>query len=154
MAWMWAASAAGFLGVLAWRVRETRRAVTVRSIVLPPLAMSTGFCMFLLSPFRTPWLWGLAAFLAGYFVLSYPLVRSSVLTRVRDEVVLRGSPAFLLVILVLAVLRLVLRRYVDDVVPPLESAALFFVLAFGMIVRWRIDMLLQYQTLTRDRPRS
>lgn len=151
---MWAASAAGFLGVLAWRVRETRRAVTLRAIVIPPLAMSTGFCMFFLPPFRMPWLWGLAAFLAGYFVLAYPLLRTSVLTRVREEIILRGSPAFLFVILGLALARFALRSYIDDVVPPLETAALFFVLAFGMIVRWRLDMYLQFQALSRGSGRG
>ena len=154
MAWLWAASAAGFVGVLAWRVRETRRAITLRAILLPPLAMSSGFSMFLLPPFRLPWLWGLSAFLAGYFLLSYPLLRTSVLVRGPDQITLRASPAFLLVILGLAGLRFALRSYVDDVVPPLATAALFFLLAFGMIVRWRLDMLVQYQSLTRTPARS
>jgi membrane protein CcdC involved in cytochrome C biogenesis len=29
-----------------------------------------------------------------------------------------------------------------------QTAGLFFVLAFGMIVRWRVKMLLQYRALT------
>ena len=37
---------------------------------------------------------------------------------------------------------------------PLATAALFFLLAFGMIVRWRLDMLVQYQSLTRTPARS
>jgi len=44
----------GLLGVLAWRVREGRTAVTVKKIVLPPLGMATGFCMFLVPAFRVP----------------------------------------------------------------------------------------------------
>ena len=40
--------------VLAWRVREGRTAVTLRKIVIPPLGMATGFCMFLVPAFRIP----------------------------------------------------------------------------------------------------
>lgn len=145
---MWVASAAGMLAVIAWRVRETRRALTARSIILPPLAMSTGLFMFLVPQFRMPWWWALAAFLAGFFVLSYPLLRTSVLTRVQDQIVLRGSPAFMIVILGLAIVRFALRSYIDEIVPPLETAAIFFLLALGMIVRWRADMFRQFRALS------
>jgi membrane protein CcdC involved in cytochrome C biogenesis len=59
---------AGALAVLAWRIRETQRPLTRRSIVLPPLAMSTGLAMFLAPGFRVPWSWALGAFLAGGLV--------------------------------------------------------------------------------------
>ncbi|HET9441356.1 MAG TPA: cytochrome c biogenesis protein CcdC [Longimicrobiales bacterium] len=148
MEWMWAASAVGMLAVIIWRVRETRRAMTTRSIILPPLAMSTGLLMFVVPQFRMPWWWALVAFLAGFFLLSYPLLRTSVLTRVQDQIVLRGSPAFMIVILGLALVRFALRSYIDEIVPPLETAAVFFLLAFGMIVRWRADMFRQFRALS------
>jgi hypothetical protein len=59
---------AGALAVLAWRIRETQRPLTRRSMVLPPLAMSTGLAMFLAPGFRVPWSWALGAFLAGGLV--------------------------------------------------------------------------------------
>ena len=43
--------------------------------------------------------------------------------------------------------RTALRAYVERVVTPLQTGALFFVLAFGMILRWRIGMLLEYRRL-------
>ncbi|MEO6910611.1 MAG: CcdC protein domain-containing protein, partial [Edaphobacter sp.] len=36
----------GFAGVMVWRVREGRSAVTARKILIPPFGMATGFCMF------------------------------------------------------------------------------------------------------------
>ena len=41
-----AASLVGAGGVIAWRLHETRRAVTPPRIVIPPLGMSTGLAMF------------------------------------------------------------------------------------------------------------
>ena len=58
-------SLVGLAGVLTWRVREGRSVVTLKKIVMPPLGMATGFCMFFYPPCRVPFLWGLAAFLIG-----------------------------------------------------------------------------------------
>jgi membrane protein CcdC involved in cytochrome C biogenesis len=144
---MLAASAIGMSAVVAWRIRETRRALSVPAIVLPPLGMSTGFIMFVRPEFRLPPMWAAVAFLAGFLVFSYPLIRTSRLTRVENQVLLRGSRTFLLVILVLAALRLALHGYVEHIVSPMQTAGIFFVLAFGMIVRWRADMLIKYRAL-------
>ena len=121
------------------------------AIVLPPLGMSTGFIMFVRPEFRVPVLWSVLAFLAGFLVFSYPLIRTSVLARSGDQVLLRGSPAFLVVILLLAAIRLALHGYIGQFVSTLQTAGIFFVLAFGMIVRWRADMLIKFQAL-QSRP--
>jgi len=144
---------AGAVAVLAWRLRETQRPVTRRSIVLPPLAMSTGLAMFLVPGFRVPWPWALGAFLTGALVLSIPLLWTSRLERRGDVVVMGRSRAFLVILLGLAALRLLLRDSVGHLLPPRETAAIFFLLAFGMIVRWRAWMLAAYSRLA-DGPAS
>lgn len=144
-----AAAVLGTLAILAWRVRESRRAVTTRSIVIPPVGMSTGFSMFVMPAFRVPWTWGFVAFACGAIVLAYPLLASSSLTREGDVVMMRRSNGFIAVILGLAALRLLLRSYVGTFVSAPQTAGLFFVLAFGMIVRWRTWMLLEYRRLAR-----
>lgn len=140
-------SLAGAAAVMAWRVRETQRPVSTRSIVLPPMMMSTGFCMFLRPEFRVSWLWAAAAFGLGALVLSYPLLRTSRLAREGDTVVMRRSRAFLLILLGLVAVRLALRDYVGTLLPVPQTAAVFFILAFGMIVRWRAWMLAEYRKL-------
>jgi membrane protein CcdC involved in cytochrome C biogenesis len=141
------ASLVGAAVVLAWRVQETQTPVSTRKIVIPPLGMSTGFAMFSAPAMRIPWTWGLGAFLAGALVLSYPLAHTSRLTRAGDEVRMQRSKAFLWILLGLVALRFALRSWVERYVSPLQTAALFFVLAFGMILRWRASMLVEYLRL-------
>ncbi len=138
---------AGGVAVLAWRVQETRAPISARRILLPPLGMSTGFSMFLVPAMRVPLAWAAAAFVLGAAVLSWPLARTSRLQLEDDVVWLRRSNAFLLVILALLALRLALRDYVGHFLTPEKTAAVFFILAFGMIVRWRAGMYLQYKRL-------
>ena len=47
-------SVVGAAAVMAWRVQEGRTAVTVKKILIPPLGMATGFCMFLVPACRIP----------------------------------------------------------------------------------------------------
>jgi membrane protein CcdC involved in cytochrome C biogenesis len=138
----------GGAGVLVWRWHETRTPVTAKKIVIPPLAMATGFAMFLAPPLRVPWTWAAAAFLAGAVLLAIPLMRSSSLERTGDVVIMRRSPGFLLILLGLLALRIALHEWVGSHVSPAQTAALFFVLAFGMILRWRAGLYRRYRALT------
>jgi membrane protein CcdC involved in cytochrome C biogenesis len=142
----------GALAVLAWRLHESRRPVSLRGLIIPPLGMSTGFSMFAVQAFRVPWTWGLSAFVLGAALLAQPVIHTSRLTREGDVVMMRRSPWFIVIILVLAALRLALREYVGTLISPQQTAGLFFILAFGMIVRWRCSLFFQYQRLTGNRP--
>jgi membrane protein CcdC involved in cytochrome C biogenesis len=147
-------SLAGAAAVLAWRVRETTRPVTVRKIVLPPLGMSSGFCMFGYPPARIPTLWALSAFAIGALLLSYPLLKSSRLVRRGDVVMLERSKAFLWILLGLVAVRLAARSYVEQYVSPLQTGSIFFIMAFGMIVRWRMLMYREYRQLQASAARN
>jgi membrane protein CcdC involved in cytochrome C biogenesis len=140
----------GTLAVLAWRVHEGRSAVTVRKIVIPPLGMATGFSMFFMEGFRVPWLWGIAAYLIGAVGLAYPLLRTSRLEKRGEVVMMQRSNAFFSVILALAAVRLFARGYLDSVITVKQSAALLYLVAFGMISRWRFAMLMEYRKVTQS----
>jgi membrane protein CcdC involved in cytochrome C biogenesis len=142
-------SIVGAAVVMLWRVSETRRPISARKILIPPMGMATGFAMFVVPVFRIPWTWALDAFLLGALVFAYPLLRSSRLVREGDHVMLQRSNAFLAVLLVLAAVRIGARGYLDEILSVQQTAGLFFILAFGMILRWRTRMFLQYRTLTR-----
>ena len=139
----------GLFAVLVWRVREARGAVSVKKIVIPPLGMATGFCMFVVPAFRVPWTWAILALLIGAVALAYPLLLTSRLVRQGDVILMQRSNAFFTVILVLAAIRLLARGYLDTVLSVEQTGALFYLLAFGMIVRWRTRMYLEYRKLAR-----
>ncbi len=141
-------SIVGFVAVMIWRVREGRTAVTIRKIVIPPLGMATGFCMFFVPAFRVPYAWVAAAFAIGALILAYPLLRTSRLTLDGETVMMHRSNAFFVIVVALALVRILARSYLDTVISVEQSAALFFVLAFGMILRWRMSMFFEYRRLT------
>lgn len=146
------ASVAGLAGVLVWRVREGRTAVTARKILIPPLGMATGFSMFVMPAFRVPWTWAIIAFLIGAIALAYPLLLTSSLQRTGEVIMMKRSGAFFTVVIVLAAIRYLARGYFDRLLTMEQTGALFFVLAFGMILRWRMDMFFKYRALTgRDK---
>src|SRR5580700_8147625 len=130
------ASAFGAVVIIIWRIKEGQSAVTLKTIVIPPLGMATGFCMFIVPAFRIPWLWALAAFLIGAILLAWPLLATSRLHREGDKVIMKRSSMFIVVIIVLAAIRILARNYFDRLLTVEQTGALFFVLAFGMILRW------------------
>ncbi len=138
----------GLVGVLTWRVREGRTAVTLKMIVMPPLGMATGFCMFFAPQCRIPWEWGVGAFLIGAVVFAYPLLLTSDLHLKNGVIMMKRSSAFFAVIVVLALVRYLARGYFDRYLSLLQTGALFYLLAFGMILRWRLKLLFAYRALT------
>jgi membrane protein CcdC involved in cytochrome C biogenesis len=142
------ATLAGLAAVLVWRVREGRTAVTLRKILIPPAGMATGFCMFLVPAFRVPVLWAAAAFVIGAVALAYPLLLTSRLERTGDVIMMKRSGAFFAVVIVLAAIRYLARGYFDRLLTIEQTGALFFVLAFGMILRWRLSMFFEYRALS------
>lgn len=138
----------GAVAVLVWRIREGQTPVTLRKILIPPAGMATGFSMFIVPVFRFPWTWALAAFLIGAVLLAWPLLRTSRLHREGDVIMMKRSSAFLVVIIVLAAVRFAARGYFNRIMSIEQTGGLFFILAFGMILRWRLNMYFQYRALT------
>lgn len=141
-------SLAGLCAVLAWRIREGRTAVTLKKIVMPPLGMATGFSMFFVPALRVPFTWAMSAFLIGAIVFAYPLLLTSSLKREGDAIMMKRSGAFFTVVIVLAAVRYLARGYFDSLLTLEQTGALFFVLAFGMILRWRASLFFAYRKLT------
>jgi membrane protein CcdC involved in cytochrome C biogenesis len=144
------ASAAGLVAVTMWRLREARSAVSLKKIVIPPLGMATGFSMFFVPAFRIPLEWAGIAFVIGASALSVPLLLTTRLERRGDAVMMKRSSAFLAVILVLAAVRFLARGYFDTILTAEQTAGMFFILAFGMIICWRAKMLVDFLRLTSE----
>ncbi|MCD1257978.1 cytochrome c biogenesis protein CcdC [Paenibacillus athensensis] len=146
-----AVSLIGSLGmalmVMLLRFRAAARPVNAMKIWMPPLGMSTGFFMFAAPSTRIPWLWALCAFAIGVVFFAYPLIRTSRLTARGGAVYMERSKAFMGILLLLLAVRLLLHEYVEAYVSIFQTGALFFILAFGMIVPWRVAMYVRYRRL-------
>jgi membrane protein CcdC involved in cytochrome C biogenesis len=145
-------SLVGLVAVTMWRLREAKTAVSLKKIVIPPLGMATGFSMFFVPAFRIPWAWAGLAFVIGAVALAWPLLLTTRLERRGDAVMMKRSSAFLAVILVLAVIRFAARGYFDTVLTAQQTAGVFFILAFGMIICWRAKMLMDFRRITAELP--
>ena len=138
------------LMVIVVRVRGSGKPTNARKILIPPLGMSTGFFMYIVPATHEPFRYAVYAFLVG-MVFSYPLILTSKMYRGDDELVyLKRSKSFVLILLVMLILRVVLHEYVGQYVTILQTGSIFFVLAFGMILPWRIAMLIRYRKLTHQ----
>jgi len=140
----------GGIALVWWRMRETRVPVTARSILIPPLGMSTGLFMFISPLTWIPWSWAVVALATGALVFSWPVVRSSRLEARDGHIYLQRSPWFLVILLGLLAVRLLLHDYIGHLISPLQTAAVFFLLAFGMIVRWRLGMYRDFRAIGRN----
>jgi membrane protein CcdC involved in cytochrome C biogenesis len=104
--------------------------------------------MFFVPAFRFPFTWAIGAFLTGAILLAWPLLATSSLRREGDAIMMKRSGAFFAVIIVLAAVRYFARGYFDAYLTLEQTGGLFFVLAFGMILRWRLSLYLSYRALT------
>ncbi|WP_411344880.1 CcdC family protein [Paenibacillus sp. WLX1005] len=129
------------------RSRTNHRPVNAKKILIPPLGMSTGFFMFVLPDFRVSWLWALGAFLAGWLLFSYPLIRGTRFEHNGTDIVVQRSKSFLFILLGLLMIRLLLHRFIEQYISIPQTAGVFFILAFGTLLHWRLDMYRKYRKL-------
>ncbi|MDF2681423.1 MAG: cytochrome c biosis protein CcdC [Brevibacillus sp.] len=130
------------------RMRRQKKPVSAKSIILPPFFMATGFAMFFLPEAATPPMYDFTAFLVG-LVFSIPLILTSRFEIVGQDVYLKRSKAFFIILMGLLVIRLIIKVLINDSFTPIQTGGLFFLLAFGMLVPWRIAMLYMYRQLTK-----
>jgi membrane protein CcdC involved in cytochrome C biogenesis len=135
--------------VILLRIRNTKKPISIRKIIMPPIGMSTGFLMFVYPPLRFPLHWGFIDFAIGAILFSIPLIITSKFEQVGNEVFLRRSKAFIVILLTILSIRLLLHSYVEQWVSISQTAALFFVLAFGMLIPWRVAMYFQFVKLKK-----
>lgn len=148
------ASLIGAAAVILWRIREGRSAVTMKKILIPPAGMATGFCMFAMPAFYIPWSWALISFVLGCTLFAWPLLATTRLYRQGEVIMMKRSAAFLIVIVVLAAVRFFARGYFDSLLTVPQTGALFFILAFGMIFIWRVNMFVKYRRLVSRLPQE
>ncbi|MGG1576028.1 CcdC family protein [Fictibacillus sp. NRS-1165] len=126
------------------RLKATKKPASLKKIILPPLFMSTGFLMFLFPEFRMPWWEAGESFLVGC-LFSIFLIKTSKFEKRGREIYLIRSKAFVAILISLFLIRMAMKTYLGHQITYTETSGLFFIVAFGMILPWRIAMYFGYQ---------
>lgn len=132
------------------RMKSIQKPTSAKKILLPPLGMSTGFVMFLYPKTHIPLSWAILAFVAGAIFLAIPLIMTSQFQIIENHIYLKPSRAFFYLLVLLLIVRLSLHTYIEQFISLYQTAGLFFMLAFGMLLPWRIAMYIQYKKFNQQ----
>ncbi|MET1013047.1 MAG: cytochrome c biogenesis protein CcdC [Paenisporosarcina sp.] len=135
--------------VMTVRMKAAKRPATAKKIILPPLFMSTGALMFVFEYFRVPPLQIIEAIGVG-LLFSTVLIWTSKFEIKDGYIYLKQSKAFIFILIGLLIIRLIAKLILSSTIDIGELSGMFWLLAFGMIVPWRIAMLLQYIKLKKS----
>lgn len=130
------------------RMKAAKQPTNVKKIILPPVFMSTGALMFLVPMFRITPAQVLEAFAVGT-LFSILLIRTSKFEVRDNEIYLQRSKAFIYILIGLLLLRLIMKSILGQYISFGETSGMFFILAFGMILPWRLAMLYSYKKLEK-----
>ncbi|WP_010649142.1 CcdC family protein [Oceanobacillus massiliensis] len=130
------------------RLRASKKPASVKKIILPPVFMSTGALMFVFPEFHVAWIQVLEAFLVGMF-FSLFLIKASRFEVRGSDIYLKPSKAFPVILISLLVVRLIIKLIIGSQISVGETSGMFFILAFGMIITWRLAMLYRYLQLRK-----
>ena len=137
------------IGVMFIRLKAAKKPPTSTKIVIPPIFMSTGACMYLLPEFRLTTSEILEAIVVG-LIFSIFLIKTSKFEVRGQEIYLKRSKAFIFILIGLLVVRIVFKSYLSQSLDVGQLSGMFFLLAFAMIVSWRIAMFRSYTKLQKE----
>lgn len=132
------------------RIKSSHKPTSAKKILLPPLGMSTGFVMFLYPKTHIPLTWAILAFLAGAIFLAIPLIITSKFQIIENKIYLKPSRSFFYLLVLLLVVRLSFHSYIEQYISLYQTAGLFFMLAFGMLLPWRVAMYVQFKKFAQQ----
>lgn len=155
MDWMVAASSVAAvlmgLGALFVRMKAAKKPASARKIIMPPLFMSTGALMFLFPMFRVTGLELLEAAAVGC-LFSILLIKTSNFEIRGQHIYLKRSKAFPIILMTLLVIRIIGKLVLSTSIDLGQLGGMFFILAFSMILPWRLAMFRKYYVLKRQLP--
>ncbi|CAM4366121.1 membrane protein [Bacillus manliponensis] len=137
------------LGAMVVRLKAAKKPATLKKIVLPPFFMSTGALMYIVPEFRLTPFEILEAVAVGLF-FSIFLIKTSKFEVRGQEIYLKRSKSFVFILLGLLVARIVFKTYLSQSIDLGQLSGMFFLLAFAMIVSWRVAMYRSFTKLQRE----
>nr|WP_263313384.1 CcdC protein domain-containing protein [Mammaliicoccus sp. Marseille-Q6498] len=134
------------LVVIVIRMKAQNYPTNARKIVLPPFFMATGALMYVVPYFRLNGEEILEAVLVGIF-FSLFLIFTSNFEIKGSEIYMKRSKLFPVILISLLIIRSVGKFFLSNSIDPGQLAGMFFLLAFSMIVPWRIAMYIKFKKL-------
>lgn len=136
------------IGMIFFRLKVAQSPTSAKRIILPPIFMSSGAFMFLIPAFRVPFTQVIEALLVGV-LFSILLIKFSIFEIKNGEIYLIPSKAFAFILFGLLFVRIVIKIIIGSHISLGETSGMFFLLAFGMIISWRLAMLYKYKKLEK-----
>ncbi|KIX89737.1 cytochrome C biogenesis protein CcdC [Staphylococcus microti] len=134
--------------VIVVRMRAQQYPVNEKKIILPPVFMSTGALMYVVPYFRLTHTEIIESIVIG-MLFSTVLMMTSHFEVKGSDIYLKKSKAFPIVLISLLIIRTVLKVFLGSSINAGELAGMFFLLAFSMLLPWRLAMLYRYQQLKK-----
>jgi len=131
------------------RARVARKPTSAKKIILPPLFMSTGALMFIFPFFRVESIQILEALVVG-IIFSIFLIKSTKFEIKNDEIYLIPSKLFIFILFGLLIIRLIVKLIIGSTISFGETSGLFYLIALGMMITWRIAMFIKYNQLKSE----
>ncbi|MBN8199711.1 MULTISPECIES: CcdC family protein [Bacillaceae] len=131
------------------RMKAAKKPASAKKIILPPIFMSTGALMFVVPYFRVTPMEILEAAAVG-MLFSILLIKTSSF-EVRDsDIYLKRSKAFAFILIGLLIIRIIGKMVLSSTIDYGQLSGMFWILAFSMIVPWRIAMYMNYRKLHQE----
>jgi len=137
------------VAVMFIRIKSSAKPATAKKIILPPIFMSTGALMFFVPMFQVTGAEFLEAITVGMF-FSIFLIKTSKFEIRGNEIYLKRSKAFVFILIGLLVLRIGMKTILSSSIDYGSLSGMFWILAFGMIVPWRVAMYLSFRKISKQ----
>lgn len=131
------------------RMKASKRPATAKKIILPPIFMSTGALMFIVPAFRVTPLEIIEAVGVGV-LFSILLIKTSKFEIKDSQIYLKRSKAFVFILIGLLLVRITGKMILSSTIDYGQLSGMFWILAFGMLVPWRIAMFKNFRKLERE----
>jgi membrane protein CcdC involved in cytochrome C biogenesis len=128
------------------RMKSAKKPASAKKIILPPIFMSTGAFMFFVPMFRVTPIEILEASIVG-MLFSILLIKTSAFEIRDNNIYLKRSKAFMFILVGLLVIRVIMKSILSATIDVGQLSGMFWILAFSMIVPWRIAMYINYRKL-------
>lgn len=131
------------------RMKAAKKPANAKKIILPPIFMSTGALMFIFPYFRVTPLELVEAVVVG-MLFSILLIKTSKFEKRDNQIYLKRSKAFMYILIGLLIIRMAGKLILSSTIDYGQLSGMFWILAFGMIVPWRIAMYINFRKLQKE----